>query len=137
MSTLHLLGRICFAAIFVMSGLSKFQDPKPALGYTGYGLSKFGITDASMVAAAFWTAAVLELVGGLAIVFNHVKLGGALIAAFLVPVTAALHDPRSGKMDDTIAFMKNLALFGTCLCMMATCKNEKAAHTNGGKAKAH
>jgi putative oxidoreductase len=111
MKNLVLLGRICFALLFIMS----------ASGH-------FSAETINNVAAKVPFASVLvplsgvmELLGALGILLGYkAKWGAWLIVLFLIPVTLTLHqfwtieDPMAQRMD-MVNFMKNIALLGSAL----------------------
>ena len=109
MRGLILAGRIFFAAIFVMSGFNHFSHE--AIGYA----ASSGVPMANI---AVPLSGIMALVGGLMIALGfQARLGGILIALFLIPVTLFMHafwkvsDPMQHQMQ-LVNFMKNLALLG-------------------------
>jgi len=106
------LGRLLFAAIFLMAGLGHFS--KQEIGYA----AAQGVPLASI---AVPLSGVLALAGGLSILLGYrAKLGAWLIVLFLVPVTVMMHnfwavkDPMMAQMQ-MIMFMKNVAMLGAAL----------------------
>jgi len=106
------LGRLLFAAIFLMAGLGHFS--KQEIGYA----AAQGVPLASI---AVPLSGVLALAGGLSILLGYrAKLGAWLIVLFLVPVTFMMHnfwavkDPMMAQMQ-MIMFMKNVAMLGAAL----------------------
>src|SRR5262250_1210147 len=77
-------GRIMFALIFFLSGITHFTN-----------LSDYvALMPAAIPFRGFWVmiSAVVELIGATMIVSNRApRLGGWLIALFLVPVTITVH----------------------------------------------
>ncbi len=78
-----------------------------------------------MPSTAVFLSGLLMLLGGLSVVFDvRMVLGLWLIIIFLIPTTFMMHafwkekDP-STKMSENIAFMKNMALVGGSLMMIA------------------
>ncbi|MBV8762694.1 MAG: DoxX family protein [Deltaproteobacteria bacterium] len=109
MPALILLGRVLFAVIFVFSGFNHFSHE--AIGYA----ASSGVPLANV---AVPLSGVMAILGGLMIAFGfQARLGGILIALFLIPVTLFMHafwkisDPMQHQMQ-LINFMKNLALLG-------------------------
>lgn len=107
-----LLGRVCFSLIFIMSGMTHFQAS--TIQYA----AAAGVPMAGFLVPA---AGVMACVGGLMIALGYrARLGGLLIAAFLLPVTFTMHgfwtiaDPAQ-RMMQQIHFMKNLSMFGGSL----------------------
>jgi putative oxidoreductase len=107
-----LVGRLIFAFIFVTSGPHHFMSQTIA-----YAASQ-GVPMAS-IAVPF--SGLLALLGGLSIVLGyHARIGGWLIALFLVCITPMMHnfwavsDPMAHQMQ-MIMFMKNLSMLGGAL----------------------
>jgi len=106
------LGRLFFAAMFLMSGPGLFSKQTIAFA------ASQGVALASL-AVPF--AGALALIGGLSIVLGYrAKLGAWLIVVFLVPVTLMMHkfwgvsDPTMAQMQ-MINFMKNVSMLGGAL----------------------
>lgn len=109
MGALILAGRILFAIIFVVSGFHHFSPDM-----VGYAASA-GVPLANI---AVPLSGAMALLGGLLIAVGfQARLGGVLIALFLIPVTLFMHafwkttDPMQHQMQ-LVNFMKNLALLG-------------------------
>lgn len=107
-----LLGRLLFAAIFLMSALGHFSKETIAFA------ASQGVPIAA-IAVPF--SGILALAGGLSILLGYrAKLGAWLIVLFLVPVTLMMHK-FWGVSDPTIAqtqmimFMKNVSILGGTL----------------------
>ena len=118
MNTLLLIGRIIFGGYFVYSGVNHF------IGFgmmTQYAKMK-GVP---FPAVAQGMTGLMLLLGGLSIVLGiyHV-VGIVLLVAFLIPVSLMMHnfwkleDPQL-RMADKINFMKNMALIGAILMLLA------------------
>jgi putative oxidoreductase len=112
LSTVGLLGRIFYSAIFILSGPNHFKAA--TIGYA----AAQGVPLASM---AVPLSGIIALVGGLSIALGYrAKLGAWLIVLFLVPVTLMLHrfwgvsDPQVAGLQLAM-FMKNLSLLGAAL----------------------
>ncbi len=112
MSYVVVLGRVLFAAIFIMAGPSHFGANTIA-----YAASK-GVP---LAGVAVPLSGILALAGGLSIALGYkAKYGGWLIVLFLVPVTVMIHDfwsmtdPSMAQMNQ-IMFMKNLSMLGGAL----------------------
>jgi len=106
------LGRLLFSFIFVMASFNHFKGQTIA-----YAASQ-GVPMAS-IAVPF--SGVLALLGGLSILLGYrAKIGGWLIALFLIGVTPLMHkfwgvsDPMTQQMQ-MIMFLKNLAMLGGAL----------------------
>jgi putative oxidoreductase len=109
MPALLLIGRILFAIIFVESGFNHFGHA--AISYA----AQNGVPLANI---AVPLSGVLAIVGGLMIAIGfQARIGGILIALFLIPVTLFMHafwkvsDPMQHQMQ-LVNFLKNLALLG-------------------------
>jgi putative oxidoreductase len=107
-----LLGRLLFAAIFLMAGANHFNHQT-----IGYAASQ-GVPLASVLVPI---SGVLAIAGGLSILLGYrAKIGAWLIALFLIPVTLMMHkfwavsDPMMAQMQ-MIMFMKNVAMLGGAL----------------------
>ena len=118
MDILLLIGRIILGGYFIYSGVNHFLGltmmaqyakmkgvpfPEIAIGLTGFML----------------------VVGGLSVVFGIYPFWGlSLLVCFLVPVSLMMHnfwtlnDPQL-RMADKINFLKNLALVGAILILLA------------------
>ena len=113
MKNLVLLGRICFALLFILSASGHFSAE------TIHGVAST-VPFASVLVPI---SGVVELIGALSILLGYkAKWGAWLIVLFLIPVTFTLHqfwaieDPMAQRMD-MINFMKNIALLGSALLM--------------------
>jgi putative oxidoreductase len=106
------LGRLCYAAIFLLSGPRHFTA-----AYVGYAAQQ-GVPAPGVLVPL---AGVLALLGGLSIVLGYrAKAGAWLLVVFLVPVTLMMHrfwtitDPMMAGVQ-MAHFLKNVALLGTAL----------------------
>lgn len=110
-----LLGRLCFTAIFFLSGITHFTD------IDGY----VALMPESTPAPVFWVliSGLVELAGAAMILFNrYAKLGGWLIVLFLVPVTLVVHGNEMINAEDATMraiqlsfFLKGVAMTGAAL----------------------
>ena len=108
-------GRILFTLIFFLSGVTHFTDID---GYTS-------LMHESIPFRTFWVliSGVVELAGAGMILFNRgARLGGWLIALFLIPVTFTVHGfemvtTESAEMQgiQMSFFLKGLAMTGGAL----------------------
>jgi putative oxidoreductase len=112
MNYLVLLGRILYAALFIMAAPGHFSA-----GTIGYAAGQ-GVPLASI---AVPLSGLIALAGGLSILLGYrAKWGAWLIVLFLVPVTLMMHnfwaltDPNAAQMQQ-IMFMKNLSMLGAAL----------------------
>lgn len=107
-----LLGRVFYAAIFIMSAFAHFTQQ--TISYA----SSQGVPLANL-AVPF--SGILALIGGLSILLGYkAEIGAWLLVLFLVPVTLTMHnfwavtDPMMAGMQQ-IMFMKNLSMTGAAL----------------------
>ncbi len=108
-------GRVMFALIFFLSGITHFTD---LVHYVA-------LMPAVIPFRPFWVilAAVVELLGATLIVTNtYPRLGGWLIAIFLVPVTITVHGVAMLTAPDaemqqiqTSFFLKGVTMTGAAL----------------------
>ncbi len=116
-SFLMLLGRICIAVIFILSGIGKFLDPVNTAAY----MTSKGIPTAQLF---LYAAAIVELLGGFSLFLGFkTRLGSLILLLFLIPTTYIFHnfwaqDPAGAKVE-MINFLKNLAIFGGLLYTLA------------------
>jgi len=118
MDFLFLFGRILLGGYFIMNG---FNHIKNAEMLTGYAQSK-GVP---MPKVAVLGTSLLLLLGGAGILFGvYIDYAVLLLSIFLVGVTFKMHqfwtiaDPMQ-KMGEQVNFMKNLALLGAVLMLLA------------------
>ena len=107
-----LMGRLFFAAIFLMAGPNHFT--KQAIGYA----ASQGVPLASI---AVPVSGLLAIIGALSILLGYrAKVGAWLITLFLIPVTFMMHkfwtvsDPMMAQIQ-MVMFMKNVAMLGGAL----------------------
>lgn len=114
---LALVGRLLLAILFVTSGFSKISGFEGTVGYiTAHGLP--------LPAFAAVVAIVIELGGGLALVFGFVTRWAALtMAVFTVAAAVFFHNfwavPADQVMNTTIHFWKNVSITGGLLMVVA------------------
>jgi putative oxidoreductase len=104
-----------FTLIFFLSGITHFTDLR----------SYAALMPPGTPFAPFWVmlSAVVELLGGAMILFNRrPRLGGWLIALFLVPVTITVHGWHMVHAPDEVNrqiqlsfFLKGVAMAGAAL----------------------
>jgi len=117
-SALFIIGRILFGGYFMYSGINHFRMLNPMASYA----QAKGIP-AAKLAVAF--TGLLLLIGGTSILLSlYPTIGAAALVLFLLPVTFTMHaywkiqDPMA-KMAERVNFMKNIALLGAALLLMA------------------
>ncbi len=113
-----LVGRVLISLIFLMSGLGKvFQFD----AQVGYAVSQ-GVP---MASAAIGISAIIEIAAAVMIIVGfRARLGAAALFLWMIPVSVMMHafwtisDPMSMQIN-MIMFMKNLAIMGGMLMIMA------------------
>jgi len=106
------LGRLLIALIFVLSGLSKIAAPANTIAY----IQSAG---APFAPAAFGIAAVVEVIGGLALLVGfQTRLVAAILATFTLAAAVLFHNNLADQ-NQMIHFMKNLAITGGLLQVVA------------------
>jgi len=118
MGIVFLIGRILFGGFFIMNGVNHFLQMK---NMAAYSKSK-GIP---LPQAAVLATGALLVLGGLGIVLGmYIRFAVACLVLFLIPTTFMMHqywkiqDPMA-RMGDQIHFMKNMALLGAALMLLA------------------
>ena len=113
---MHLVGRVLFSLVFILSGLNHLTNHK---GMTMYAQSK-GVP---MPGLAVATSGVVIMVAGLLIALGwHRFIAAALLAIFLVPTAFMMHafwketDPQA-RVGEMTHFLKDLALAGAALVL--------------------
>ena len=103
-------GRILISLIFVVSGISKLGNFSGTQGY----MESVGVPGMLLPIVI-----AVELLGGLAIILGwHTRIAAFLLAGFSL-VSAALFHANFGDQMQMIMFMKNLALAGGFLMIVA------------------
>jgi putative oxidoreductase len=117
MEAIFLIGRLLFAAIFIMSAIGHITKAKSMGAYA----KSMGVP-----AAEFMTVLTgfMLLAGGLAMIFNFDMFYGALLLVlFLVPTAIIMHafwkvSDATMKQVQQAMFMKNISLAGAALMIM-------------------
>jgi putative oxidoreductase len=106
------LGRLLIALIFVISGLSKIAAPAATIAY----IQSAG---APLAPAAFAVAVIVEVVGGLALIFGfQTRLTAAALAIFTLAAGILFHNNMADQ-NQMIHFLKNVAITGGLLQVVA------------------
>jgi putative oxidoreductase len=115
---LLIIGRIILGVFFIYSGVNHFIGFRMMTEYAR-------MKGVPFPAIAQGATGLMLLLGGLSIVFGlYPSVGIVLLVAFLVPVSLMMHnfwkleDPQL-KMADRVNFMKNMALVGALLMLLA------------------
>lgn len=107
-----LLGRLFFAAVFMLSAPNDFS--RPVIQYA----ASQGVPYAGALVPL---AGIIALVGGLSVLLGYrAKVGAWLLVLFLLAVTPTMHkfwgisDPMLAQ-NQMVHFMKNLSMLGAAL----------------------
>lgn len=118
MDSLFLLGRIIYGGYFTMMGLMHFMKINDLAGY-----AKSKKIPAPKFMVGF--SGLFIFFGGLGIIFGaYAEIAVILISVFLVVVAFKMHnfwaikDPNM-RMAEMTQFLKNMALFGAALMLLA------------------
>jgi putative oxidoreductase len=112
-----LAARILISQIFIISGIMKVLDPSgTAAQMEGRGMF--------WVPFFLWSAAAVEIAGGLSLLVGYkTRLGALALFLFLIPVTFTFHNfwtyPPNEQQQQMFNFMHNFALMGGLLLLMA------------------
>lgn len=118
MDAILIIGRILFGALFVASGIGHFAKLEAMTGYAKYKklpAAKFGVL----------ISGLLFLLGGIYIIAGFwVDLGALFLAITLILAAVIFHNfwketDATAKMNEQIAFNKDLSLAGAALILFA------------------
>lgn len=118
MDILFLIGRILFGGFFLMNGITHFTKDTMLIGYAK--TKGVPVPHLSVYLSGF-----LILMGGLGIIQGiYVQESVSFIVLFLVLVTLKMHSfwketDQMTRMGEMINFIKNIALIGAALMMLA------------------
>jgi putative oxidoreductase len=106
------LGRLLFAAIFLISAPGHFKEE--TIGYAaGHGVP--------LASVAVPLSGIIAIVGALSVILGfRARIGAWLLVLFLVPVTFSMHnfwtvaDPMAASMQRAM-FPKNISMLGGAL----------------------
>jgi putative oxidoreductase len=112
-----LVGRILMAAIFVISGASKFADPAGTIAY----MRSAHVPEADTLV---YVAGAAELLGGLALIFGFLTRIAALgLVVLVILITGFFHRfwamPEAQVAIQQAQFFKNIAIMGGLLMVVA------------------
>lgn len=112
-----LAGRVLLLAIFLPSAWNKAT----AFSATADRMADQGVP---LAAATLVFALVLEIVGSLLVLLGlRARLGAAMLALFLVPVTLTMHAywafPPEEQMSQQVHLLKNISILGGVLMVLA------------------
>jgi uncharacterized membrane protein YphA (DoxX/SURF4 family) len=118
MGFLLLLGRLLFGGFFLFNGINHFMN---LASLTAYATSR----NVPMPQLAVAATGLLLVFGGLSVLAGfYPRVGLMLLVLFLVPTSVMMHpfwtmdDPQARMMEMT-QFLKNMALTGAALGLMA------------------
>ena len=111
------LGRTLLAVIFLMSGINKILDWDGTAGYMEF-------KGMPLIPLFLVGAIVLEIGGSLSVILGYKARWGALaLIVFTIPTTLIFHDywalEGMDALNNQVMFMKNLAMIGGLLMIMA------------------
>ena len=118
MNALLIIGRIFFGALWIGAGFAHFKNLEAMTGYAKYKklpAAKLGVIGSGLT----------FLVGGILVVLGTwVDLGALLIAVTVILAALIFHQywketDANTKMQETMAFNKDLALGGAALILFA------------------
>ncbi len=114
---LFLLGRILLGGFYLMNGINHFTKSKMLVEYA----KSKNVPQARLLIPA---SGLLLLLGGLSFLLGvYPQVGVLLVAVFLLPVSFTMHNfwsvPQDQKMAEMVNFMKNMALLGAALMLLA------------------
>ncbi len=119
LGAVNVLGRVLLAAIFLMSAVgNKIPNFSQIAGY----MASEGVPAPQ---AALAGAIVFLIAGSASLILGYrARVGAALLLVFLVLATYFFHDfwtfdDAQARQEQTIQFMKNLALMGAMLMVIA------------------
>jgi putative oxidoreductase len=107
-----LIGRVFMAAIFLISGLGKLAAPAATIGYiasAGMPFPRLG----------FAIAVCIEIPGSLALIAGYHTRAVAGVLAIFCLITALCFHMHFGDQNQSIHFLKNLAMAGGMLQVVA------------------
>lgn len=106
------IGRLLLAAIFVISGIGKLLNPAGTIGYisaVGLPLPELGLA----------LAVIVEIGGGLLLIAGYQTRIVALALAVFTLTAAIIFHSNFGDQNQTIHFLKNVAIVGGLLQVFA------------------
>ena len=112
-----LVGRIGLALIFLWSGYGKIMHVEETVGY----MNAYHLPLASVL---IWPAAIVELIGAAMLVSGwKAREAALLLAAYTIVSAFIFHNfwvvPADQALNQTIHFMKNIAMMGGLLQICA------------------
>lgn len=117
MDTLGVIGRIIFGLFFIYNGYGHFANFKNMVGYAKHKK----VPQSEMMVSLSGSMLIL---GGISFALgSQMQLGSILLLAFMIPATYQMHQfwvekDGQAKMNETIAFAKNMAIIGALLMFL-------------------
>jgi len=105
-------GRLLMAAIFILSGIGKVAAPAATIGY----IASTGLPFATL---GFAAAVAVELGGGILLAVGYQTRLVATVMALFSIVTALIFHHAFGDQNQMIHFLKNVAIAGGLLQVVA------------------
>ena len=119
-------GRLLLAAIFLISGLGKVTAAAGTIGY----IAQAGLPAPTL---AYAVALIVELGGGALLVLGYrTRLVAAALALFSLVTAFAFH-ASFGDQNQTIHFLKNIAIAGGLLQVVAFGAGSFSVDGKGGR----
>src|SRR5438093_11717754 len=112
-----ILGRICIALIYLLSGFGKIMQPGQTQGYmTSKGMP--------MVPLLFVLAIIVELAGGLSILLGiKARWGAVMLLVYTLIAGLIFHNfwasPAAEMQNQMAHFLKNIAIIGGLVFVIA------------------
>jgi len=106
------LGRLLIGILFVFSGIGKATDPAGTIGY----IQSAGLP---LPAIAYGVALAVELLGGLLLIVGYrTRLVAVVVALFTLAAAIGFHN-NFADQNQLIHFLKNIAIVGGLLQVVA------------------
>lgn len=118
MDLIIVIGRILFGGFFLISGINHFTKLEAMTGYAKYKklpAAKLGVL----------ISGLMLVIGGVSIILGYyADLGALLLAIFLVLAAVIFHNfwketDATAKQNEMLGFMKDIALAGAALILLA------------------
>ncbi|MCV0395346.1 MAG: DoxX family protein [Rhizobiaceae bacterium] len=121
-----LVARVLLSFMFIMSGIQKFGGIGGTAGYIG----SVGLPAPMLLA---WLAAIVETIGGIAILVGfQTRIAALAIAGFCVLAAVLFHFQPSDQME-MISFMKNLTIAGGLLALFVSGPGDLSVDGRSGR----
>ena len=109
--SMHLIGRILLALIFIISGVGKLANPAGTVGF----MESMGVPGILV-----WPTLALEILGGIALVIGfQTRIAAFALAVFSIAAAVIFHHNFADQMQ-MIMFLKNLSIAGGLLLLSAS-----------------